>query len=135
MGDPMRNAHRKTRAADPVHGHRPYTNDEGYDVRFIDAAFYDREDSCQPTSLAQVPLNGGTVVEAYASKDVPVLAYPILYCLGCGGQDHPCAYTHKVDATIGTCNITFVKDPDSYVPSERVPTIVQQHYTGRLERA
>jgi len=107
--------------------HYPYMNDEGYDVEFIDAAFYDRERACQmPVTQREI--------QHFAPKDVPVLALPILYCLGCGGQDHPCAYTHKLDATIGTCNLERVKDAHSYVPSERVQIIAEQTYTGRIQR-
>ena len=113
--------------------HHLYANAEGYDLSFIEAAHYEREAGFQSGSLTQAPIGGGSMIEHYASKDVPVLAWPVLYCMGCG-SDHPCTYTHTIAEGMGVCNLEYVKDKDKYVPSERVSIIAEQSYTGRITR-
>jgi hypothetical protein len=87
----------------------------------------------QMGSPAQFPLGGASVIEHFAPKDVTVLAYPVLFCLGCT-IEHPCAYTHKIASDMGTCTLERVKDVDSYVPSERVTITAERTYTGRIQR-
>lgn len=113
--------------------HYPYMNEDGFDLDFIEAAHYDRERDYQIGSAGQRPLGGKTVIEVFAPKDVTVLALPTLYCMGCG-TEHPCAYTHTLASDMGVCRIDYVKDPEKYVPSERVTIVAEQTYTGRIQR-
>lgn len=116
------------------HKHHLYLNGFGYDDTFIEAAHYERQASYEPMSPAQTPLDGTPNVEMYASKDVPVLALPTLYCM-VHGTEHPCAYTHTVDSTLGICDLDYATDPQRYVASERVAITAQESYTGRVTRA
>src|SRR2546421_9369627 len=77
------------------------------DLGFVEAAHYERDRSYRLDAPAQVPMakdnpEGKPSLEFYAPTQVSVLAYPVLYCL-VHHEEHACAYTHKVDATIGVC--------------------------------
>src|SRR4051794_5795676 len=77
------------------------------DWRFIEAGHHAREDAYRVDSLTQAPLavnnpEHKSNVEFYAPTTVSALAYPTLYCMACA-TEHACAYTHKVDKTLGVC--------------------------------
>lgn len=108
------------------------------DLRFVEAAFYERDESYQVTSLTQRPLPGNNPdnlpnVEFYAPQDVTVLAFPTLYCL-MHAEDHPCAYTHKVDNSMGACSQAYeiVPKKDAYQPSERVQVTAKRSIGGHM---
>lgn len=113
--------------------HHLHANEDGFDLDFIEAAHYDRERSYTMESPAQAPIGGGSTIEHYAPVDVPVLALPVLFCLGCT-VEHPCAYTHKISPDMGVCDLARVKDTHAYVPSERVTIVAERTYTGRIQR-
>jgi hypothetical protein len=113
--------------------HHLYANEDGFDLDFIEAAHYDRERAYTLDSPVQAPIGGGSIIEHYAPADVTVLALPTLYCMG-HAVDHPCAYTHKIAADMGVCDLELVKDAERYVPSERVQIVAERTYTGRIQR-
>lgn len=110
------------------------------DLDFVEAAHYERDRSYRIDAPTQVPMaknnpEGKSSIEFYAPTTVSVLGYPVLYCL-LHHDDHPCAYTHKVDSTMGACTSAYphVK-PEHYEPSERVQTTAEQSFTGTITRA
>jgi len=109
------------------------------DFRFIEAAHYDRDESYRVDSPAQRPLpvhnpESKSNVEFYAPTTVSVLAYPTLYCMACA-TEHACAYTHKVDRTLGVCLANFhIVKPEQYEASVRVQATAEQSIGGTLSR-
>lgn len=128
----MSNAYKKN-SMGTTHGHFVHMNDQGLDLAFIEAAHYDRDNSCSPLSPAQRPLDGTSNVEMYASKDVPVLAMPELYCMA-HGTEHACKYVHVLQADMGICDLDFAGDPSKYIEAERITITASKTYTGRIER-
>ena len=109
---------------------------DNLDLDFVEAAHYERDRSYRPDSIAQTPLGGKiTNVEAYASTEVVMLAWPTLFCMA-HGYDHECAFTHKVAVArgIGVCNLAWVNDRDSYRDSVRVPAVVSKSSSGAITR-
>lgn len=115
------------------HGHWAHVNEDGYDLDFIEAGHYDRERAYSLDSPVQAPIMGGSTIEHYAPTDVPVLALPILYCMGCG-VEHPCKYTHTIASEMGVCDLSLVKDSERYAPSVREHIVAERTYTGRIQR-
>ena len=110
------------------------------DLRFIEAAHYDRDDSYRADSPAQVPMavhnpEGKPSVEFYAPTQVQVLGWPVLYCMPCA-TEHPCAYVHKVDTTLGVCEANaHLARLEQYQQAERVAITAEQSFTGTISRA
>lgn len=120
------------------HTHNHHVNDEGLDLGFIEAAHYEREAGCQPTSPAQQAIGYGVLhhtpnVEHYAPTEITVLALPTLYCMA-HATEHPCAFVHVKQRDMGACDLAFVSDESKYEPAERVEVTAAQTYTGIIER-